>query len=109
MTKQEMDLRCSIKDSTRNKALKNLRDAGLVFIDDYSNAGEVVLKRKECKSRPEPVLATPDQLKIGALPTMAKLLGAINVWLPSLCKSQVDVNLIEPFPKRRSGRPIARA
>ena len=94
VTKQELDSCCSIKDSTRNKALKWLCDAGLVFIDDYSSPGEVVLKRKAYQSRPEPVLATPEQIRIGALPTMAKLLGQMDVWLTSCCKSQ---DCFEPY------------
>jgi len=101
LTKQELDSCCSIKDSTRNKSLKNLRGAGLVCIDDFSNPGEVVLKRKAYQSRPEPVLATPEQVRIGALPTMAKLLSAIDVWLPSCCKSLDSIERYKAFIVRQ--------
>jgi hypothetical protein len=107
-TKPELDKHCDINPSTRNKALALLHDAGLVFIDDFSSPAEVVLKRKAYQSRPEPVLATPDQARIGELPTLVKLQSELDVWLPSACRSEVSANglralLVRQLANARAG------
>lgn len=100
-TKPELDKQCDIQPDTRNKALALLRESGLVFIDDFSSPAEVVLKRKAYQSRPEPVLATPDQARIGELPTLVKLQSELDVWLPSACRSEVSADALRALLVRQ--------
>lgn len=95
--KADLDARCAIKESTRNKSVSRLRTAGLVFIDDYSSPAEVILTRKAFQTRPEPALADEDQIKIGVLPTMEKLVSELSVWAPACVPNQDTVERFKAF------------
>jgi|GEM_PF-2161446 len=100
-SKPGLDKACSIGDSARNKAIRALRLSGLALVDNFCSPSEVILTRKAYRSRPEPVLADNDQIRLGVLPSMTKLCSELDSWLPAICRKQASIDMYRCFIIRK--------
>ena len=96
-SKHELDKFLSIEQSTRNKAIQILKAAGLVFVDDFSRSGEIILTRRAYRSRPAPGFADPANVRNGALPTMTQLTDALDTWTAASCRNPASVDRYREF------------
>jgi len=100
-SKLALDKMCSVGESARNKAIQSLSSLGLVFVDDFCSPAEVILKRKAYRTRPKPVLADHDQIKMGVLPTMTKLHIELDAWLPACYEDEASIEENRAFIVRQ--------
>ena len=100
-SKRDLDKFLSIEQSTRNKAIQILKACGLVFIDDFSRCGEIILTRRAYRSRPEPGFADPAKVRNGILPSMAELTDALNTWVAASCRSPASLDRYRDFAIRQ--------
>jgi len=100
-SKPALDKACSVGSCARNKAIQSLSALGLVFADNFCSPTEVILKRKAYRTRPEPVLADRDQIRMGVLPTMMKLHSELDAWLPVCYENQASIEEYRAFIVRQ--------
>jgi predicted transcriptional regulator len=99
--KRDLDKFLSIEQSTRNKALQILKACGLVFVDDFSRSGEIILTRRAYRSRPEPGFADPANVRNGILPSMDELTDALDTWVAASCRNPASLDRYRDFAIRQ--------
>lgn len=99
--KHDLDELCSMGTSARNLAIQDLKESGLVLVDDFSRPSEIILTRRAYQLRPEPSFADPAAVRNGALPTMTQLTDALDTWTAASCRNPASVDRYREFIVRQ--------